>query len=226
MLSRIPSWAVAVVGASIVIVATATSSTLLHQTPSISSAQSEIAQMRREVDRQGSSHLQADQRSTAADSFFAQALGSNSSQSFLLQQAAYQLRGAVVSMWAASGEPVPDEPPEEIATFEEQLQKGDADGYASLKAESDRLRLLWQTRLDALSSGTRAAETRIASLQTCQSWVYLAYVFFNLLGLMTTMCKDLPCGKTRQRGGRRHSAVTLNDGASVQQVLPRTPYSS
>ena len=34
MLSRIPSWAVAVVGASIVIVATATSSTLLHQTPS------------------------------------------------------------------------------------------------------------------------------------------------------------------------------------------------
>lgn len=203
MLSRIPSWAVAVVGASIVIVATATSSTLLHQTrTSISSAQSEIAEMRREVDRQWSSHLQADQRSTAADSFFAQALGSSSSQSFLLQQAAYQLRGAVLSMWAASGEPVPDKPPEEITTFEEQLRKGNPDGYASLKAEIDRLRLLSQTRLNALSSETRAAESRISSLQTRESWIYLAYVSFNLLGLMVTMCKDLPVWRDQAKEGQ------------------------
>lgn len=122
-------------------------------------------------------------------------------------------------MWAASGEPVPDEPPEEIATFEEQLRKGNADGYASLKAEIDRLRLLSQTRLNALSSETRAAESRIASLQTRESWVYLAYVFFNLLGLMVTMCKDLPVWRDQAKEGQA-------DGASVQQVLPRTPYSS
>ena len=103
MLLRIPSWAVAVVGASIVIVATATSSTLLHQTRTgIISAQSEIAEIRRGFDRQWSNHLQADQRSTAADSFLAQALGSSAGQSFLLGQAAYQLRGAVLSMWAAA----------------------------------------------------------------------------------------------------------------------------
>ena len=109
MLSRIPSWAVAVAGAAIAIAATATSTMLLHQTRAdITAVKSEIADTRRAVDRLWSSHLQADQRSTAADVFFAQALGSDTSRSFLLEQAAYQLRGAVLSMWAASGEPVPD----------------------------------------------------------------------------------------------------------------------
>ncbi len=36
------------------------------------------------------------------------------------------------------------------------------------------------------------SESRVESLQTRESWVCPAYVFFNLLGLMVTMCKDLP----------------------------------
>lgn len=134
MLSRIPSWAVAVAGAAIVVIATATSSVLLHGTRAdIGAAQAEVAEVRREVDRLWSSHLQADQRSAAADVFFAQALAPSGSQSFLLEQAAYQLRGAVLSMWAASGLEVPDDPPPEIVAFVNQLRGGDARGYMSLK---------------------------------------------------------------------------------------------
>ena len=99
MLSRFPSWAVAVLGAAIVIVATGTSSTLLHRTRAdIGIAQTKIAEMRRKVDRLWGCHLQADQRSAAADVFFAQALVPSANRSFLLQQAAFQLRGAALSM--------------------------------------------------------------------------------------------------------------------------------
>ena len=201
MQSKIPSWVVAVAGAAIVIVATATSSTLLYQTrAAVSVAQSEIAEMRRKVDRLWGSHLQADQRSAAADVFFAQALAPSTNRSFLLQQAAFQLRGAVLSMWAASGEAVPDKIPAEIAAFEKQLGDGDARGYASLKKEIDRLRLGSQSHLNGLGDDIRALESSIASEQVRESWIYLAFVFFNLLGLMVTMCKDLPVWKAEAGG--------------------------
>ena len=197
-LSKIPSWAVAVAGAIIVVTATATSTTLLHETrEEITAKKSEIADTRRTVDRRWSSHLQADQRSTAADVFFALALGEDSekSRSFLLEQAAQQLGGAVLSMWTASGQPGPDEKPEPIATAEHQLGGGNAKGYVSLKSEIDRLRLLSQTHISKRADDIRAAELRVESLQAREYWVYLAYVFFNLLGLMVTMCKDLPVWK-------------------------------
>ncbi len=60
-------------------------------------------------------------------------------------------------MRAASGEPVPDATPEDIAAFEKQLSEGDARGYVSLKAEIDQLRLLSRLRLNALSDEVRAA---------------------------------------------------------------------
>ena len=203
MLSKIPSWAVAVAGAAIAIAATATSTMLLHQTlVDITAMKSEIADTSRAADRLWSNHLQADQRSTAADVFFAQALGSDTSRSFLLEQAAYQLRGAVLSMWASSGEPMPDRPPETIAAAERLLREGNASGYVSLKSEIDRLRLLSQTHLNGRADDIRAAESRVESLQARQSWIYLAYVFFNLLGLMVTMCKDLPVWKAERHGER------------------------
>ena len=194
---------VAVLGAAIVIVATGTSSTLLHRTRAdIGVAQSEIAEMRRKVDRLWGNHLQADQRSAAAAVFFAQALVPSANRSFLLQQAAFQLRGAVLSMWAASGEAVPDEILAEIAASEKQLGDGDARGYASMKKEVDRLRLGSQTHLNGLADQIRAVESRIESGQVRESWIYLAYVFFNLLGLMVTMCKDLSVWKADRRGER------------------------
>ena len=176
MLSRIPSWVVAVTGAAIVIVATGTSSTLLYQTRAdIGDVRSEIAETSQEVDRLWSNHRQADQRSTAADIFFAQALGEDSSRLVLLQLAAQQLRGAVLSMWVASGKPVPEQTPVEIAALEDRLGKGDIGGYAPLKAKIDELRLLSQSHLNGISAGIRAAEARIERLQGRESWIYLAY---------------------------------------------------
>ena len=206
MLSKIPSWAVAVTGGAIVIAATATSTMLLHQARlDITAVKSEIAETRNAVDRLWDSHLQADHRSTAADVFFARALESDTSQkvrSFLFKQAAEHLRGAVLSMWAASGEPVPDKSPETIAAAEQLLREGNTDGYVSLKSEINRLRLLSQTHINGRTADVRAAESRVEALQARESHVYLAYVFFNLLGLMVTMCKDLPVWKAERPGKR------------------------
>ena len=203
MLSKIPSWAVGVAGAVIAIVATITSSTLLYQTRGdIAEVRSEIEDKRSTVERMWSSHRQADQRATAADMFLAQALGPGAGRTFLLEQAAYQMRGAVLSMWAASGEDVPDNTPETIAEAEDLLGNGDVAGYATLRAEVDRLRLLSQSHLNGVADEIRAGESRIEALQAWESWLYLAYVFFNLLALMVTMCKDLPVWRAQGHGAR------------------------
>lgn len=203
MLSRIPSWAVAVAGTSIVIIATGIGFTLLHQTRAdIDTIQTEIADMRGTVERLWGSHLQADQRSAAADVFFALALAPSSHQSFLLDKAASQLRGAVLSMRVASGEEVPDETPASIATFENQLRDGNVLGYNSLKYEIDQLRLTSQSYLNTLAKNIRAEESRLDAMQMRESWIYLAYMFFNFLGLIVVMCKDLPVWRVDHRGER------------------------
>lgn len=201
MLSRIPSWVAGVTGAVIAIAATITSSTLLHQTRGeIADVGSEIADKRDSVNRLWSNHRRADQQSTAADMFLAQALAPSPGQSFLLERTAYHMMGAVLSMRTASGEPVPDETPETIAEAMELLGKGDAAGYETLRSEIDRLRLLSQSHLNDLANETQSAEARIESLRARESWLYLAYVFFNLLGLMVVMCKDLPVWRAEVHG--------------------------
>ncbi|MDE0029451.1 MAG: hypothetical protein OXU42_08650 [Deltaproteobacteria bacterium] len=199
MVSKIPSWAVGLTGALIAIIATITSATLLHQTRTrITAATSEVAEMRNRSDTLWSSHRLADQRSTAADVFLAMALAQRSDTEalpVLLQQTAAQLQGAVLAMSAASGEAVPDEPPEEIQRLYAALLAGDLNGYASLRAEIDERRLLSQSTINQLASDVGSTELRIDSLRARESTLYLAYVFLNLLGLMVTMCKDLPVWK-------------------------------
>ena len=187
------------------IVATATSFILLYESrESIAAVRAGIAEKRRQIDRLWSNHRQADQRATAADVFFGQAIGTESERLVLLQLAALQLRGAVLSMWVASGRPVPEQTPAEISALEVRLGKGDVGAYGPFKSEIDGLRLLSQPHLNGMSAGICAAEARIEVLQVRESWFYLAYVFFNLLGLMIAMCKDLPVW----RGGCRDAVAT------------------
>ena len=83
MASKIPSWLVSVVGAIIVIAATALSSISLHETRTrITEARSEITTIQQKVDNRWNSHRQADERATAADIFYAEALGQNAGAEF------------------------------------------------------------------------------------------------------------------------------------------------
>ena len=155
MMSRIPSWAVGIAGALILIVATATSSVLLHNTKErITKIRSGVKTLRDQKNLSWSSHLLADQRSTAGDIFFGQALGIGPNKAFLLGETAGHLQGAVLAMWAASGEPVPDDPPKKIQSLHDDLSKGMQTLYAylGLKAEIDRLRLLSRSHVNRLSS--------------------------------------------------------------------------
>ena len=193
MLSRIPSWVVAVTGAATVIVATATSSILLQQTKAaIQEAKSKVTDIRSKKDLAWSSHLLADQRSTAADVFIAEALGGSSNAPFLLNQATLQIRGAVMAMWAATDEEMPDESPEWLQILEAALLEGNLPAYTGLKSEINKLRLRSQSYVNQLATDIRSAESRIESLETQEYSVYMAYVFFNLIGLIIAMCKDLP----------------------------------
>lgn len=198
MASRIPSWAVSVVGAIIVITATGLSSTSLQETRRlIVEKRSEITGGQQEVDTLWNSHRQADERTTAADIFYAEALGQNSNTSFLLGLTADYFMGAVLSMYAAAKHPeqVPDVPPEDIVSFLSMLRKGDHDAYLGLKSEINELRFESIRFINKLSEDIRSAESRVHLLEAQEARIYFTHVFFNLLGLIVVMCKDLPVWK-------------------------------
>ena len=135
---RIPSWCVAVLAAFIVIVASLLSWTTLRKTEAeIAEARTEVAAMLRTADSSWNSHRQADQRSSTAAMFLAQVSG-NPNAPFLLAQAATHLRGATLSMWAASGQDVPAEPPENIAKLEQKLRAGDLSAYEGVHIQDRR----------------------------------------------------------------------------------------
>ena len=205
MLSKIPSWVVAIVGAAIVVVATATSSTLLHQTrESVQEISKEIAESRRRVDRLWSNHLVADRQSIAGDLLYAQAMSENGKPEFILERAAYYLWSATLAMWIASGKHEAETMEEKLLRFKESLAHGDIRGYEQFKLKINQLRELSATNINGHTAELRAAESRIESLQSRESLLYMAYVFFNLLGLMVTMCKDLPVWKSER--GREPAA--------------------
>lgn len=200
MLSRIPSWAFAIAGPAIVIIATAITSPLLYQTQeSIKQGTAEIAEARREVDRLWSNHLLAEQKSTAGDLFFAQVKGGNQNSGFLYRSAAYQLWKAALLMWIAAGEPEPDDTQEKLLSFRRMLTEGDSNGYDILKSEINRLRELSAQYINKQTAEIRNTQARMQSLNVRETRLYLAYLFFNVLGLMVTMCKDLPVWKTERR---------------------------
>lgn len=201
MLSRIPSWVVAVAGATIIIVATATSSTILHKTQTrIGETVSEIAQASSQFDRMWSSHLISDRRSAAADSLFGQALGSDSreAQNFLLKQTGYHLRGSLLAMMLAAEANVSDSTPTEITDLEKELERGNYRAFNAFKDMIDKLRLRSQKVLNDKGSTIRELQKNMQLLRRQESILYLAVVFFNLLGLIVVMCKDLPIWRVQR----------------------------
>ena len=104
-------------------------------------------------------------------------LGQNSDNSFLLGLTVDQLRGAVLSMYAAAkpSEQVPDETPESIESLLSKLRKGDRDAYMAPKSEINELRLASMRFINELSDGIRSAESCVHSLEVQEGQIYFAY---------------------------------------------------
>lgn len=194
-MSKVPSWCVGALAAFIVILASVLSWTKLRQTESaIAEARSDVATMIRTADSSWDSHRQADQRASTAAMFLAQVSGSSNAP-FLLAQAASHLRGATLSMWAASGQDVPDEPPENVAGLEQELRDGNLSAYAGFTSEIERLRTLSTTHISGVAEEIDRRRIEIDSMESQEADTYRTYFFLSLLGLVVAMCKDLPVWK-------------------------------
>ena len=98
-------------------------------------------------------------------------------------------------MWAASGQEVPDETPENIVSLEEDLRNGKLGVYAGMEAEVERLRQLSMVHISELSRMIDKRRAEIESLELEESAAHRKYFFLSLLGLIVAMCKDLPLWK-------------------------------
>lgn len=201
MLSKIPSWVIAVFGAAIIIISTATSSTILHNIRAgVGNGLADIAEANAQFDRMWNSHLMSDRRSSVADSLFGQALVSNSveAKTFLLKQSGYHLRGSLLAMMVAADADISDETPREIDEIEEQLANGEYRAFAKFKEMINQHRLTSQKVLNDKRTMIRELQNSSELLRRQESIVHLAIVFFNLLGLIIVMCKDLPVWRDRK----------------------------
>ena len=80
------------------------------------------------------------------------------------------------------------------------LSEGKVNGYYRLKSEIDRFRELSANYINDQIGVIMPLESIVEALRARESFLYMTYVFFNLLGLMITMCKDLPVWKLKGRG--------------------------
>ncbi len=212
MLSKIPSWAVAVAGGIVVVVASLTSSNLIHQSRStIAVTELKILDVNRELDYIHNGMNRADQYIAGAEAYVAQAVDANAAGSFLLEKAAYGLRGAVLSMWVVSGEPVPDQTPKEIARSESALRSGDLGAAQVMRSEIERLRLLAFQHMGRLNAVIHTAQAHIATARVRESRIYLAYMCINLFGFALTISKDLPVWRTACHRKHRHHQTEASD---------------
>lgn len=202
MLSNIPSWAVSVAGAALVAVATAISFILLHDVrDEIAASQERITNLEERIENAWQNHRLGDRRVTSAEIFIADALGGGANSSFVLGQAAYNLRGAILAMYSAAGQNVPDQRPARIKKLEESLRRGNLGAYTKLSSEVEQLRRASQAHINGLSKRIDQEEARQRGLNTTEENVYLIYVALNLIGLMMVMMKDLPVWKDTKRTG-------------------------
>ena len=151
MLSKIPSWVIALAGAKIIIISTATSSTILHQIrTSVGDGLTEVSKDNAQFDRMWSSHLMSDRRSSVAESLFGQALVSDPDEvrTFLLKQTGYHLRGSLLAMMVAANVEVSDKTPEGIGDLEEELASGDYHSFRKFRELIDQYRLKSQEVLN------------------------------------------------------------------------------
>lgn len=206
MLSKIPSWVITVAGATIIIISTATSSTILHNVRAdVGDGLVEIADSNAQFDRMWNSHLMSDRRSSVADSLFGQALNSNSDevQTFLFEQTGYHLRGSLLAMMVAADVEITDNIPKEIANIEGDLARGEHNAFMKFKELIDQHRLKSQKVLNNKRLNIRKLQKNMELLQGQESIIHLAIVFFNILGLIIVLCKDLPVWKDRNSKSKR-----------------------
>lgn len=203
--SRIPSWAVAFAGAALVLLATAVGA-IWYQTNSSERAKLalEASSLHADADQLWASHLQGDERNTAAGVFVALALSDRHSEDpraseFSFGRAADHLHGAFISMRAASdlhaGGPVPPN----VATAESDLRQGDITAYNELGEVINSSRAESAKQINDLLRRAKSAEARAGELDDTQTFIYVMQVCVNLLGLCLVMCKDLPIWASRSR---------------------------
>lgn len=209
-MSQVPSWCVAVLGTLLIVVASVVSWTTLRQVnDEIAEARADVASGLRKVDSLWISHRQADQRSSTATNFITQTTGSPNA-GFLLAEAAAQLRGAVLSMWAASGEEVPERPPDNVVSLENRLRNGDLTAYGELKLELERLRTLSARHISETSEAVDSKRAEIEMLESQEATAFRTYFLLSLLGLIVAMCKDLPVWNDARVLRRPRSARSPN----------------
>ena len=196
----IPSWVVGTAGAVIVILSTAITTISLAEIRSkLGATRSEVATVQDQIQSAWNNHLLSERRSTSADALLAMALRDEAGSAdilFALRRVADHLQGAVLAMWVASGDSLPDESPQGIRESTAKLAAGDLSGYAVLRSSIDSLQLQVQQRINTeLAERLSEKNELLSKLEARESQHYLWYVSMNLLGLIVTMCKDLPMWK-------------------------------
>ena len=191
---RIPSWLVAAVGGGLVLAATAIGATCYQKVSSDrAKLATEASSLKDRADRLWASHMQGDQRETAANVFISLALsdGPRTSQ-HAFDKAAHYLGSALLAMWVAAGDKAAGAVPLNVEEAKSNLRQGNLTAYKELSAAIGLFRNKSAGLIKDLDEQADTAKARAMELDARQNFIYFLQVALNLLGLCLVMCKDLP----------------------------------
>lgn len=200
---RVPSWAVGLTGALIVVFSVALSPLSVHGLEEdIRGERGKISRLTESHQRLWGSHTLADQRAATADmlaGFIAQAEGPP--HQFLLGRAGGHLQGAILAMWAGTGASDDQNGSELEARVGELLARfnaGDLNAYDEMASVLDDLRLASRNAVNGRASQRTESEARLQELELSHDRIRALQSGMNILGLVIVLLKDLPIWRRRE----------------------------
>ena len=204
--NKIPAWSVTVFGASMVVVSTLIGTLALRNVDhDIQTNSRRITQLNASIQKLWDSHKLADLRAGVGDILAGLIVHvDRRPHPFLLGRAGGHVEGAILAMWAATGDTTDATDLKcQVNLLRTRLNDGELDAYDSLSDLVNAHRHRSAEAINDRSEQVRQHEERIRSLRLWYNMLQNLQISFNILGLVIVLLKDLPVWRS---AGRKQNA--------------------
>ena len=207
MCRLIPSWSIGILGASIVVISISLSPLIVRDLENnIEDTENTISELNRRVRTLWANHTLAAQREAAADTIAALITLTDAPHPFVISRSGAHLQGAILTMWAATGDEDDTNLQSTVSALMEKLNAGQLNSYDSMSAILDVQRLRSADVVNELYGEVADYEARLRELRKQRDRIRALQSFLNIVGLIVVLLKDLPIWKRKGDGNEIHNS--------------------
>lgn len=193
MCRLIPSWSIGVLGASLVVISISLSPLLVRDIENrIEDTENRISDLNRRVRTLWENHTLAAQREASADTIAALITLTDTPHPFVISRSSSHLQGAILTMWAATGDEDDTDLRSTVSDLMKSLDAGRLGSYDAMSAILDEQRLRSVDVVNELYGEVADYEARRRELRRQRDSLRDLQSLLNIVGLIVVLLKDLP----------------------------------